>query len=141
MKASGIVQALQQLVSELDLGDIVTLDDRYRDATQLAELVADADVVLLPYDSRDQATSGVLIEAVAAGVPVVATGFPHAVELLGRGAGLIAGTRTRSRWPGDRAIWEQMGWRSRCMKRRCATRTIPHGRESPSTTARSPIAW
>ena len=26
----------------------------------------------------------------AAGVPVVATGFPHAVELLGRGAGLIA---------------------------------------------------
>ena len=51
---------------------------------------ADADVVLLPYDSRDQATSGVLIEAVAAGVPVVATGFPHAVELLGRGAGLIA---------------------------------------------------
>ena len=58
--------------------------------TELAELVADADVVLLPYDSRDQATSGVLIEAVAAGVPVVATGFPHAVELLGRGAGLIA---------------------------------------------------
>ena len=46
--------------------------------------------MLLPYDSRDQATSGVLVEAVAAGVPVVATGFPHAVELLGGGAGLIA---------------------------------------------------
>ena len=83
-------EALQQLISDLNLTDIVTLDDRYRDATQLAELVADADVVLLPYDSRDQATSGVLVEAVAAGVPVVATGFPHAVELLGRGAGLIA---------------------------------------------------
>jgi glycosyltransferase involved in cell wall biosynthesis len=82
--------ALRQLISDLDLGDIVTLDDRYRDATQLADLVADADVVLLPYDSRDQATSGVLVEAVAAGVPVVATGFPHAVELLGGGAGLIA---------------------------------------------------
>ncbi|WP_243076287.1 glycosyltransferase [Microbacterium sp. SS28] len=83
-------EALQELITDLDLGDIVTLDNRYRDAAQLAELIADADVVLLPYDSHDQATSGVLIEAVAAGIPVVATGFPHAVELLGRGAGLIA---------------------------------------------------
>ena len=82
--------ALRQLISDLDLDDIVMLDDRYRDAEQLADLVADADVVLLPYDSRDQATSGVLVEAVATGVPVVATGFPHAVELLGRGAGLLA---------------------------------------------------
>ena len=46
--------------------------------------------MLLPYDSRDQATSGVLVEAIAAGMPVVATGFPHAVELLAGGAGLIA---------------------------------------------------
>jgi glycosyltransferase involved in cell wall biosynthesis len=83
-------EGLQQLISDLDLGSIVTLDDRYRDATQLAELVATADVVLLPYDSREQATSGVLVEAVAAGVPVVATGFPHAVELLSGGSGFIA---------------------------------------------------
>jgi glycosyltransferase involved in cell wall biosynthesis len=34
-------------------------------------------------------TSGVLAEAVAAGKPVVSTAFPHAVELLGRGAGLL----------------------------------------------------
>jgi glycosyltransferase involved in cell wall biosynthesis len=72
------------------LTDTVTLDDRYLDARQLAQLVSTADVVLLPYDSRDQATSGVLVEAIAAGVPVVATGFPHAVELLAGGAGLIA---------------------------------------------------
>ncbi len=83
-------ESLQQLIVDLDLADTVTLDDRYLDATQLEELVGSADVVLLPYESRDQATSGVLVEAVAAGVPVVATGFPHAVELLGRGAGLIA---------------------------------------------------
>ena len=44
---------------------------------------------LLPYDSREQVTSGVLIEAVAAGVPVVATAFPHAVELLTGGPGLV----------------------------------------------------
>ena len=83
-------ESLQQLIRDLDLADTVTLDDRYLDAAQLQELVGTADVVLLPYESRDQATSGVLVEAVAAGVPVVATGFPHAVELLGRGAGLIA---------------------------------------------------
>ena len=52
-----------------------------------------ADVVLLPYDSTDQVTSGVLIEAVAASKPVVATRFPHAVELLSGGAGLLVGHR------------------------------------------------
>jgi glycosyltransferase involved in cell wall biosynthesis len=31
----------------------------------------------------------VLIEAVTAGKPVISTGFPHAVELLSSGAGLI----------------------------------------------------
>ena len=46
-------------------------------------------MVLLPYDSREQVTSGVLIEAVAAGKPVVSTAFPHAVELLSGGAGLL----------------------------------------------------
>jgi glycosyltransferase involved in cell wall biosynthesis len=45
--------------------------------------------VLLPYDSREQATSGVLIDAVAAGKPVVSTRFPHAVELLAGGAGHV----------------------------------------------------
>ncbi|MET0781521.1 MAG: glycosyltransferase [Microbacterium sp.] len=82
--------SLVHLIAELGLTDTVTLDDRYLDARQLAQLVSTADVVLLPYDSRDQATSGVLVEAIAAGVPVVATGFPHAVELLAGGAGLIA---------------------------------------------------
>ena len=56
---------------------------------ELHEIVQAADVVLLPYDSREQVTSGVLIEAVAAGKPVVSTAFPHAVELLSGGAGLL----------------------------------------------------
>jgi len=46
-------------------------------------------VVVLPYDSRDQVTSGVLVDAIAAGRPVIATAFPHAVELLSSGAGLV----------------------------------------------------
>lgn len=82
-------ESLSALVDELGLAEAVTLDGRYLDPQQLAELVRTADVVLLPYDSRDQATSGVLIEAIAAGIPVVATAFPHAVELLSGGAGIV----------------------------------------------------
>lgn len=88
-KGEGYRESLQELIVALDLEGSVRLDGRYREAGELAELIADADVVLLPYETRDQAASGVLIEAVAAGVAVVATGFPHAVELLGGGAGIV----------------------------------------------------
>jgi glycosyltransferase involved in cell wall biosynthesis len=71
------------------VGDMVAFEARYLDVAALQRVVAQADVVVLPYESREQVTSGVLIEAVAAGKPVVATAFPHAVELLGHGAGLV----------------------------------------------------
>ncbi len=67
----------------------VHFDDTYRDLADLLPLVASASVVVLPYDSRDQATSGVLVDAIAAGRPVIATAFPHAVEALSTGAGII----------------------------------------------------
>lgn len=73
-------------------GDVV-FDNDYLDAERLHRLVHAADVVLLPYDSRDQVTSGVLSEAVAAGRPVVSTRFPHAVELLDGGTGLLVDQR------------------------------------------------
>ena len=81
--------ALTSRATTLGVADMVDLDDRYLGVGELAELVQRADVVLLPYDSREQVTSGVLIEAVAAGRPVVSTAFPHAVELLGDGTGLV----------------------------------------------------
>lgn len=71
----------------------VTFDDSYRDLTDLTDLIASADVVILPYDSADQVTSGVLVDAVAAGRPVIATAFPHAVELLASGAGIVVPQR------------------------------------------------
>lgn len=82
-------EALRLRARQLGLSDSVILDDRYRDAMALAALIWDADVVLLPYESREQVTSGVLVEAIAAGKPVVATRFPHAVEILDSGAGLL----------------------------------------------------
>ena len=80
---------LTEHIRRLGLQRTVTLDPQYRDAASLAGLVAGSDIVLLPYDSIDQVTSGVLIEAVAAGKPVVATRFPHAVELLSDGTGVV----------------------------------------------------
>ena len=74
---------------QLGLTDSVQFDARYLPRPELHRLVQQADVVLLPYDSREQVTSGVLIEAITAGKPVVSTGFPHANELLSTGAGLV----------------------------------------------------
>ncbi|MDR6868784.1 glycosyltransferase involved in cell wall biosynthesis [Microbacterium resistens] len=82
-------RSLWALAEELGVGELVEIDGRYRESDELAADVVDADIVLLPYDSREQTTSGVLVEAVAAGRPVIATRFPHAVELLTAGAGLL----------------------------------------------------
>jgi glycosyltransferase involved in cell wall biosynthesis len=71
----------------------VTFDGEYRDFASLTQLIHTADLVILPYDSEDQVTSGVLVDAVAAGRPVVSTAFPHAVELLGSGAGIVVPQR------------------------------------------------
>ena len=72
---------------------MVRFDDTYRDVDSLTELIHGADLVVLPYDSEDQVTSGVLVDAVAAGRPVVSTAFPHAIELLGSGAGIVVPQR------------------------------------------------
>jgi glycosyltransferase involved in cell wall biosynthesis len=82
---------LEAQADALGVADLVTFDARYLDTDGLQRIVQDADIVLLPYDSRDQVTSGVLVEAITAGKPVVSTGFPHAVELLGGGMGLLVG--------------------------------------------------
>jgi polysaccharide biosynthesis protein PslF len=71
------------------LSSSVVFDADYRDVESLTALIQSSTVVVLPYDSTDQVTSGVLVDAIAAGRPVVATAFPHAVELLSSGAGLV----------------------------------------------------
>jgi glycosyltransferase involved in cell wall biosynthesis len=82
-------EQLQARIDRLALSDCVELRADYLTDVALADLVSSASIVLLPYDSTDQVTSGVLIEAVAALRPVVATNFPHAVELLSQGVGLL----------------------------------------------------
>lgn len=80
---------LERLAADLGIADMVSLDDTYLSSERLEDLLSHTQVVLLPYDSTEQVTSGVLTEAVAAGKPVIATGFPHATELLGSGAGTV----------------------------------------------------
>jgi glycosyltransferase involved in cell wall biosynthesis len=80
---------LAALAAELGVAGMVEFEPGYLNAPLLARLVQQADAVVLPYDSPEQVTSGVLIEAVSSLTPVVATRFPHAVELLGSGAGLL----------------------------------------------------
>jgi glycosyltransferase involved in cell wall biosynthesis len=81
-------EQVRRQAEELGVLHMVRFDSSYRPTAELTRLVATAQVVLLPYDSTEQVTSGVLIEAVAAGRPVVATRFPHATELLSGGVGI-----------------------------------------------------
>ncbi len=76
-------------VERYGMSSSVSFDGDYRDVASLTALIQSSKVVVLPYDSKDQVTSGVLVDAIAAGRPVVATAFPHAVELLSSGAGLV----------------------------------------------------
>nr|WP_228768885.1 glycosyltransferase [Mycolicibacterium malmesburyense]CRL74937.1 glycosyltransferase [Mycolicibacterium malmesburyense] len=71
------------------VADSVSFDPGYYDGAMLASLFQQSSVVVLPYDSTDQVASGVLVESIAHGRPVVATAFPHASELLSGGAGAV----------------------------------------------------
>ena len=83
------LESLVARVHDLGLDDVVEFDGRYLDSEALSMAVRQADLVLLPYESTEQVTSGVLVEAIAAGKPVIATAFPHAIELLGTDAGIV----------------------------------------------------
>ncbi len=71
------------------VADSVFFDSGYYDKSMLTSLIQQSSVVVLPYDSKEQVTSGVLVDAIANGRPVVATAFPHAAELLNSGAGIV----------------------------------------------------
>ncbi len=82
-------QRLQGLVAELHLENLVHFQPAFLANEALDSLIASASLVVLPYDNSEQVTSGVLIEAVSAGRPIIATRFPHAVELLDNEVGIL----------------------------------------------------
>lgn len=83
-------ESLIERVRRLGLTDCVTIDGGDYEGT-LTTLLQQASVVALPYDSTDLVASPALVESIARGRPVVATAFPHAVELLGTGVGSVVG--------------------------------------------------
>jgi len=83
------LEFLAQRAVDQGVAHLVEFEPTFVSPERLRALLREADVVLLPYDSRDQVTSGVLTQALAAMLPVVSTRFPHALELLGDGQGGI----------------------------------------------------
>ena len=82
-------EALVAQAKRLGVADSVSFDAVYRIPEELTAHIQTATVVVLPYDSKEQVTSGVLVDSLASGRPIVATAFPHAIELLGSGAGTV----------------------------------------------------
>lgn len=73
----------------LGVEHLLAFDETYREVNDLTEYIASFDAVILPYDTYEQVTSGVLVDSLAAGRAVIATQFPHAEEMLGYGTGLL----------------------------------------------------
>lgn len=82
-------RSLERMIDILEIGDMVEIEDDYLSEESLISLLQSADLVLLPYDSKEQVTSGVLVDALGARIPVIATAFPHATEMLAGGAGAL----------------------------------------------------
>ncbi len=82
-------QSLQQLVSQLDLEEHVEFDDRFLTVAEIGDLLAVTSVFVTPYLDRDQASSGALTFAIAAGCAVVSTPYRYAEDLLSTGAGTL----------------------------------------------------
>lgn len=80
---------LKMRAERLGVRDLITFDDQYRSLPSLMDLIRDSTCVVLPYDSQDQITSGVLVDAVSARRPVIATAFPHAAELVTPDIGIV----------------------------------------------------
>lgn len=82
-------ERLQSLIRDLGLENDVQFHPAFLENEALDSLIASSSMVILPYDNSEQVTSGVLIEAVSAGRPIIATRFPHAVELLENDVGIL----------------------------------------------------
>jgi glycosyltransferase involved in cell wall biosynthesis len=78
-------ERLIERANELGVGDNVVFIDAFLADAELAALLARTDVYLTPYLSTQQACSGTLTFALAAGVPAVSTSYRYAVDMLTKG--------------------------------------------------------
>jgi glycosyltransferase involved in cell wall biosynthesis len=71
---------LHALVAQAGIGQSVQIEPRFVSDEEVAELLGAADIVALPYREID--ASGVLMTAISAGVPIVASKVGLFAELL-----------------------------------------------------------
>lgn len=85
----GYRNMLEGLVQQLDLGEHVLFHDEFVDDETLGQYVGAADIVVCPYLSEEQITSGVLSTALGRGKPVISTPYYHAKKTLDGGRGKL----------------------------------------------------
>ena len=83
-------ESLVALADRLGVSANVRFDDIFSDIDGITRALAAADICLLPYQGKEQITSGTLAYAIGNGKAVVSTPFWHAEELLADGRGLLA---------------------------------------------------
>src|SRR5207245_7778682 len=84
--------SLIERVERLGLRQHVWFIDRYLDAAELRGWLEAADIFVTAYGNVDQAASGTLAYAMAAGKAILSTPYEHAAELLDDGRGLLVPT-------------------------------------------------
>jgi len=106
---------LTQYASELNVADVVSFEGNVTEDT-LPRYYATSNVVVLPSYTRRDAFGLVLLEAMAAGKPIVASDIPGIREVLG-GAGILVPPRDPQKLAGaileilsSNQSWAQMRW-------------------------------
>ncbi|MEW6046014.1 MAG: glycosyltransferase family 4 protein [Bacillota bacterium] len=82
-------EQLAELARHLGVEANVQFIGRYLALEELGALLSATDVYVVPYPNEDQAVSGTLSYALAAGKAVVSTPFRYAREVVGPGRGLL----------------------------------------------------
>ena len=82
-------KSLESLVDNLDLNRNVLFVDAFVDDETMDHYVGAADLVVCPYHSEAQITSGVLSTALSKGKAIISTPYLHAKEALAGGRGMM----------------------------------------------------
>lgn len=80
---------LEQITRKLDLNRNVIFVDAFVDDETLNCFIGAADIVVCPYHSEAQITSGVLSTALSMGKAIISTPYLHAMEALAEGCGQL----------------------------------------------------
>jgi glycosyltransferase involved in cell wall biosynthesis len=82
-------QYLQDLVDNLGISRNVKFVNQFVDDSVLDSYLGAADLVICPYHSEEQITSGVLSNSMGKGKAIISTPYLHAKEVLAGGRGIL----------------------------------------------------